>query len=340
MITTEKLFNILLKDVKNGRLTTQDEVYSRFDKLCKMFEVNLSKKEKDIFVKSFCEKYLPENLEDIIDDIDTDDLLNDFLEEPEDEIEKLLKKIDVYKEKLLTNPENKISIQSMISKLRKKLRDLGYEFETPSRTNTKSIKDLKAKLEQLELDLALSPIQKRKSVQSMISKIKKQLRDLGDIEFAKQPKEVKIKLTPAEKIGLDKDDFDTFINASCLATDDSEPFNKLIILTLVKYSKQNNIDLQELAKFVLKYMKNKFTDFCFADNKFNIFTRSIASIIENQTLKNLAKLQKSKQSLTIGNLIIIEKICNNIDVSDVKILKKLAKCQSINEVKLIVNSLD
>ena len=342
----EKLFNILIKEVNNGKLTKLDEVYTRVFNLCNKLGIILTQEQRDAFVKAFCDKYLPEqeeieNLEDIIEEPSDVDDLDDFLETPEDEIKKLLNKIEYYKAKLLENPKNKISIQSMISKLRKKLRDLGYEFETTSKTKVdkKSIESLKAKLEQLELDLALSPIQKRKSVQSMISKIKKQLRDLGDITYIKVPKEKVIKLTPAEKIGLNEKNFNAFINASCLAVDDSEPFNKLIIASIVKYAKKNNIDLQELAKFVLKFMKNKFTDFCFPIHTYK-FIPNIASIIENQTLKNLVKLQKSKASLTFTDLYNIDNLFKQykVDVTDEKLLKKIAKCQSINEVKLIVNS--
>lgn len=339
MITAEKLLNILLKDIENGKLTTQDEVYVRFNNLCNTFNIDLSDEQKDIFILSFCDKYLPEQ-EEI--DSKEDDLLDDFLETPEDEIEKLLNKIEAYKAKIIENPEKKISIQSMISKLRKKLRDLGYEFETTTRTKTdkKSIESLKAKLEQLELDLALSPMQKRKSVQSMISKIKRQLRDLDDTEYIKQPKEKveKIKLTPAEKIGLDANDYSNYLNNICETVDENTPFNKLIIAGLINYSRKNDIDLQALAKYTLREEKNIFSETLFPTLNYTI----IPTLIQDQALKNLAKLQKSKYSLSIADIQVANNLCMqyNIDFDNEKLFKKIAKCQSINDVKLILNSLD
>lgn len=339
MNPTEKLFNILVKDVESGKLNTQQDVQNKVFKLCGKYGIILTKEQRDTFVQAFCNKYLDqiENLEDILipeaeELVDED--IDILFEEPESEEEIILKKIEAYKEKLKLNPENKVSIQSMISKLRKKLRDLGYVEEKEQKVSKKTIKKFKEKLEQLELDLALAPMQKRKSVQSMISKIKKQLRDLGDTDYIKQPKEKVVKLTPAEKIGLNEMDFDAYINVSCMNVKDTEPFNKLIIVTLLKYSKQNNIDLQELAIFVSKYMKNKFTDFCLPDNKF-ILGNDVASLIENQTIKNLAKGIKSIRSLTIGELISLDSL--NIDLSNTKLLKKISKCSSIIEVNRLLN---
>ena len=342
MTNTEKLFKTLVKQIELGKISTILEVETQVDILCEKFDVELTSKQKEMFIKAFCEKYLPDTV--VTSDVND---IDDFFEEPEDEIEKLLKKIEVYKAKLLENPENKISIQSMISKLRKKLRNLGYKMEMAPRTQAKTIKTLKAKLEQLELDLALAPMQKRKSVQSMISKIKKQLRDFGDTEFVKQPKEVIVKQTPAEKIGLDEEDFDTaLINSPENDWNNmqmSEPFNKLIIMFLVRYAKKHYIDLKELAKWVLKYRKNIF-------NKIYTNDTEIGAIIERETLKNLINEVKSVRSLTsteIDNIYLYlpdnlpDEINGRVLSASAKkyIIVSLARADSQNKIKRIFKNI-
>ena len=330
MTTVEKLFSIISKNAKNGKYSSVEDVLFDVETLCNRFEITITPGEQLKFSTAFYNKYV--NVEE--------NEFADLFEEPENETEIILRKIEAYKAKLAENPANKISIQSMISKLRKKLRDLGYEYETSSvKVSEKSIESLKSRLEQLEVDLALAPMQKRKSVQSMISKIKKQLRDLGDTDFIKQPKEVKVKLTPAEKIGLeDTKDYRNYLINECYSINKTEPFNKLIILSVGNYAKTHNISIADLAKYTLKEEENIFSETIFPELNYTI----IPTLIQNQTLKNMSKMEKSKASLSFNDIEVASNLCMlyNVDFDNEKIFKKIAKCQSINAVKKVLNSLD
>lgn len=320
MQPTELLFKQLLKNNKLGKYTTVEQVCDDVAKLCVKLGVYLTKEQEHVFATQFYKKHVfSENIDDLF-------------EEPEDEIEKLLKKLDAYKAKLETNPENRISIMSMMSKIRKKLRDLGYDVQVSKTTQSDNVEDLKARLEQLELDLALCPVQKRKSVQSMISKIKRKLRELGAEGFAKV--ETKVKSTPAQLIGLDEADFDIALANSPENDWDnmhmSEPFNKLIILFLLRYSKEHDINLPELAKFVFKYRKNIFNE-TYTNNT------EIAAEIEKQTLKNLINGVKSTSSL--ASTEIDDLYLNLPEIVDAKLIKKLAKCSKLSQAQKIISKI-
>lgn len=311
MNIAEKIIDTLIS--KN--LSSRAEVGVEFIKLCREYNISITQKQTELFIDSFCDKYLVS---------ETNDELDSLFEEPEDEIEVLKNKIAAYQEKLKTNPANRTSIISMISKLRKKLRDLGYEEETASnKAVAKTAEDLKLRIEQLELDLALAPPQKVKSIQSMISKTKRALCELGDDTYIKVKKEKTVKFSPAELIGLDDVEFmEAFEN---LSIDESEPFNKSIITFIWEYAKMNDISLTVLAGYIGKYKKNIFSDKFAPENP-------VAQLVEKMTIKNLSKKEKSKLSLSLEDL-------NGIDTTilDGKQIRKIAKCSTTKELDKILS---
>ncbi len=339
----EILFNTLKKGARNGKYSTVEDVVEDVNKLSEKLSLSLSDEQIQIFSEKFYNQY-----------VEFSDILDNLIEEPEDEIEVIKKKIAAYSAKLTEAPANRISIMSMISKLRRKLRELGEEVETVRSPKAELTEEaIRAKIEQLELDLALAPSQKRKSVQSMISKLRKKLRDMG-VEEVVEKTAKPVKLTPAQKIGFDENQFNKALENAVF--DSANPINKNLLLFLVYYTRkiQPDVDLIDLCKFILKYHRKdtvvnlaiklgKLDDIDLSmmdlndladENSTELYDNNLYMIISDivvTTLKNVIKSVKATATLSLNDL-------NSIDVSSLNPigLKAIKKASTLKKAEAIV----